>query len=108
MNKQQNPDGSWSKAEPEKASWELKTKKRTIRFAVLQWRQLTAALFFLTSNMVYRRDSESKLTNMFYILAFIVFLVVSIQNLTIAMKAYKEVMKGGEPTEEQKNEEERN
>ena len=45
MNEKQNPDGSWSKAEPIKASWELKTKKKkTIRFAVLQWRQLTAAL----------------------------------------------------------------
>lgn len=92
MNEQQNPDGSWSKAEPIKASWELKTKKK-IRFAVLQWRQLTAALFFLVSNMVYRHDPESKLTNMFYILAYLVFLVVSIQNFTIAMKAYEEVMK---------------
>ena len=94
MNEQQNPDGTWSEAEPIKASWELKTKKKkTIRFAVLQWRQLTAALFFLISSMVYRHDPESKLTNMFYILAFVVFLVVSIQNLTITMKAYEEVMK---------------
>ena len=97
MNEKQNPDGSWSEAEPIKASWELKTKKKkTIRFAVLQWRQLTAALLFLVSNKVYRHDHESKLTNMFYILAFVVFLVVSIQNLTIAMKAYEEVMKDDE------------
>lgn len=97
MNEQQNPDGSWSEAEPIKASWELKTKKKkTIRFAVLQWRQLTAALFSLVSNMVYRHDPESKLTNMFYILAYVVFLVVSIQNLTITMKAYEEVMKDDE------------
>lgn len=97
MNERQNPDGSWSKAEPIKASWELKTKKKkTKRFAVLQWRQLSAALLFLVSNKVYRHDSESKLTNMFYILAYVVFLVVSIQNFTIAMKAYEEVMKDDE------------
>lgn len=28
MNYQQNPDGSWSKLEPEKASWEKKNKKK--------------------------------------------------------------------------------
>lgn len=28
MNYQQNSDGSWSKAEPEKASWEKKSKKK--------------------------------------------------------------------------------
>ena len=28
MNIQQNPDGSWSKAEPIKASWEKKSKKK--------------------------------------------------------------------------------
>ena len=28
MNYQQNDDGSWSKAEPEKASWEKKNKKK--------------------------------------------------------------------------------
>lgn len=94
MNEQQNPDGSWSKAEPIKASWELKTKKKkTKRFAVLQWRQLSAALFFLVSNMVYRHDHESRLTNMFYILAYVVFLVVSVQNFKIALEAYEEVMK---------------
>lgn len=94
MNERQNPDGSWSEAEPIKASWELKTKKKkTKRFAVLQWRQLSAALFFLVSNMVYRHDHESRLTNMFYILAYVVFLVVSVQNFKIALEAYEEVMK---------------
>lgn len=28
MNERQNPDGSWSKAEPIKASWEKKNKKK--------------------------------------------------------------------------------
>lgn len=28
MDMQQNPDGSWSKAEPIKASWEKKSKKK--------------------------------------------------------------------------------
>lgn len=28
MNERQNPDGSWSKAEPIKASWEKKSKKK--------------------------------------------------------------------------------
>ena len=28
MNEKQNPDGSWSKAEPIKASWELKTRRK--------------------------------------------------------------------------------
>ena len=28
MNEKQNPDGSWSEAEPIKASWELKTRRK--------------------------------------------------------------------------------
>ena len=51
------------------------------------------ALFFLVSNMVYRHDHESRLTNMFYILAYVVFLVVSVQNFKITLEAYEEVKK---------------
>jgi hypothetical protein len=96
MNEQQNPDGSWSKAEPEKASWEKRRQKKQKSGFYLQLRQLSAALLFLVVNSVYKHNHDDRILTIFFVLSYTVFLLATVDNIKILKKLYDEVIENNE------------
>lgn len=96
MNEQQNPDGSWSKAEPEKASWEKRRHKKQKTGFYLQLRQLSAALVFIVVNSLYKHNHDDRMLTIFFVLSYTVFLLATVDNIKILKKLYDEVMKDDE------------
>ena len=54
MNERQNPDGSWSKAEPIKASWEVKFNKELNRKLTVRIILFIVLLLFLIFQIAVR------------------------------------------------------
>jgi hypothetical protein len=95
MNEQQNPDGSWSKAEPIKASWEKRRQKKQKSGFYLQLRQLSAALLFIVVNSLHKHHDDRMLT-IFFVLSYTVFLLTTVDNIKILKKLYDEVIENNE------------
>ena len=55
----------------------------------LQWRQLTAALFFLVVNTIRRYYPGDKMVDLFFIIAYLIFLAITVMNLSATTKLYK-------------------
>ena len=70
-----------------------KHEDRKLKAFLIQWQQFCGMLLFLVVNRVHRNNIDDKLTDIFYIISFAVFLGATIKSFNDLCKLFPKVEK---------------